>query len=393
MQSNPVRPVSLRAAKVLTEHGWLENGVIEIGSDGRIASITSGEDDRDLGDHCGYCGYYLMPALIDSHVHGAAGFDTMDASSAVLDAISTHFARFGVGAFLATTVTAPMPEIAAALAQVRSSRERGLPGAELIGSYLEGPYFTAKCCGAHPIEWMRALNLDELQHWLDIAGDSLHTVALAPELAGSDAAITWLRQRGIRVLIGHSDASYDQSVRAILAGAQGIVHCYNGMRGLHHRDPGVVGAGLTQPNCDVELIADGHHVHPAAVQIALSCCGEERLILISDAMRATDMPDGAYQLGKLTVNMQAGVVRTAEGGLAGSTLHLLDAVKHCMQWLGLPLERAWALASRNPARSLGLHDLGSIGVGKKASLVVLSPDLAVVETWVAGRRVFGGINS
>lgn len=377
----PCKPLRLRAARVLAEQGWLERAVVEIDAAGLIAAIVpQGEFDLDLGSA------WLMPALIDSHVHGAAGFDTMDASSEALDQISMHFARFGVGAFLATTVTAPLPAIEAALREVKASRERGLPGAELIGSYLEGPYFTAKCCGAHPVQWMRHLDIAELQHWLDIAGDSLHTLALAPELAGSDEAIAWLRRKGIRVLIGHSDASYDQTRQALHAGAQGIVHCYNGMRGLHHRDPGVVGAGLTSV-CDIEMIADGHHVHPAAVQIALSCCGEERLVLITDAMRATGMADGPYQLGEMPVTMQNGVVRTEAGGLAGSTLHLIDAVRHAKEWLGLPLERAWALASRNPARSLGLSDLGSIGIGKKASFTVITPELDVVETWVNGVRV------
>ncbi|QBC42240.1 N-acetylglucosamine-6-phosphate deacetylase [Iodobacter fluviatilis] len=378
----PCKTQRLRAARVLSEHGWLENAVLEIAADGKIAALLTGGDfDLDLGDN------WLMPALIDSHVHGAAGFDTMDASSHALDEISMHFARFGVGAFLATTVTAPVPAITAALTEISRSRERGLPGAELLGSYLEGPYFTAKCCGAHPVQWMRSLDIGELQSWLDIAGDSLHTVALAPELAGSDEAIAWLRRKGVRVLIGHSDASYDQTLHALQAGAQGIVHCYNGMRGLHHRDPGVVGAGLTTDGCDVEMIADGHHVHPAAVKIALSCCGEERLLLITDAMRATGMSDGTYQLGEMQVNMQNGVVRTDVGGLAGSTLHLIDAVRHAQKWLGLPLERAWALASRNPARSLGLADLGSIAIGKKASLTLISPDLAVMGTWVQGRQV------
>ena len=378
MHSESIR---LRAARVLGEHGWLEHAVVEIEGGKITAIVPDGDFDLDLGPN------WLMPALIDSHVHGAAGFDTMDASSLAMDEISAHFARFGVGAFLATTVTAPVPAIEAALKEVRASRERGLPGAELLGSYLEGPYFTAKCCGAHPVEWMRPLDLAELQHWLDIAGDSLHTVALAPELAGSDEAIAWLRHHGVRVLIGHSDASYDQCRRALLAGAQGIVHCYNGMRGLHHRDPGVVGAGLTTTGCDVEMICDGHHVHPAAVQIAMSSCGEERMLLITDAMRATGMPDGPYQLGELQVNREKGVVRTEQGGLAGRSLHLIDAVRHARDWLGLPLERAWALACRNPARALGLSDLGSIAPGKKASITVITPTLEVVETWVKGVRI------
>jgi N-acetylgalactosamine-6-phosphate deacetylase len=164
----------LKAARVLAEQGWLEYAVAEIDAAGLIAAIVpQGEFDLDLGPA------WLMPALID--VHGAAGFDAMDASSEALDQISMYFARFGAGVFLATTVTAPLPAIAAALREVKAGRERGLPRAELIGSNLEGPYFTAKCCGAHPVQWMRPLDVAELQHWLDIAGDSLHALACCGE--------------------------------------------------------------------------------------------------------------------------------------------------------------------------------------------------------------------
>ncbi|AOY00285.1 N-acetylglucosamine-6-phosphate deacetylase [Jeongeupia sp. USM3] len=381
-------PVRIRAARVLTSQGWLDDGVVHVGDDGRIRAVKAaggfdGGFDRDLGDA------WLMPALVDSHVHGAMGADVMDASHDALDTMSAYFARHGVGAFAATTVTAPVETIEAAIVQVRDSRRHGVSGAEIVGTYLEGPYFTAKCCGAHPVPLMRPISVPELARWHALADGTLNTVALAAELPGADEAIAWLRERGVRTLIGHSDASYDETVDAMLAGARGVVHCYNGMRGLHHRDPGVVGAGLTRPEADVELIADGHHVHPAAAQIALASVGEERLILITDAMRATGMPDGDYALGEFTVHMHAGVVRTDVGGLAGSTLHLIAAVGHAMDWFGLPLERAWALASRNPARALRRPDLGSIAPGQTASLTAITPQRDIVATWVQGRCVFG----
>ncbi|TDR73283.1 N-acetylglucosamine-6-phosphate deacetylase [Paludibacterium purpuratum] len=380
MDCNPLR---LRAARVLTAQGWLDNGVVRIAADGRIAAVgTDAGHDLDLGS------WRLLPALVDSHVHGALGADVMDADHAALDTMSHHFARHGVGAFAATTVTAPVERIEAALIQVRESRARGLSGAELVGSYLEGPYFTAKCCGAHPVPLMRSIALDEIARWHALADGSLNTVALAAELPGAASAIGWLRARGVRVLIGHSDASYDQTRAALQSGAGGIVHCYNGMRGLHHRDPGVVGAGLVSHDAMVELIADGHHVHPAAIDIAWRAVGPERLVLITDAMRATGMPDGDYRLGELTVHMQDGVVRADDGGLAGSTLHLIDAVGNLQRWLGLPLAEAWRLASRNGARALGRHDLGDIAPGKTASLTAIDDDGIVQATWVGGRQVF-----
>jgi N-acetylgalactosamine-6-phosphate deacetylase len=369
----------IRAARVLTDAGWLNDASVEILPDGRIGAIDHGAYDIDYRDAM------LMPALVDSHVHGAMGLDTMDASHEALDGIARHLAKFGVGAFTPTTVTAAPHDIEAALRQIRLSKETGTGGAEIIGSYLEGPYFAAKCCGAHPVHLMRPIDLDELRHWYDICAGTLNTVALAAELAGSTQAIRWLAQHGVRPMIGHSDASYDESTHAINHGAAGIVHCFNGMRGLHHRDPGVVGAGLDHVGCNVELIADGIHVHPAAARIALRSTGQDNLILISDAMRATGMPDGDYVLGAIRVQVSKGIARTEAGGLAGSCLHLIDAVRNAMEWFKLPLESAWALASANPARALRRPDLGAIASGKTASLVAVTPKLEVLATWVQGK--------
>lgn len=194
-------------------------------------------------------------------------------------------------------------------------------------------------------------------------------------------------------MLGHSDASYEQVKAALAAGAKGIVHCYNGMRGLHHRDPGVVGAGLLHPHCFVEMIADGHHVHPAAIDVAHRCCGS-RMTLITDAMRATGMPDGQYTLGEYQVDMKQGVVMTSSGGLAGSTLTLLRGVKNIHRWLNVPIEQAWLMASYTPAESLGIqHQMGSLEVGKVASMVAVSSDFSIEKTWVKGRLVFDAATS
>ncbi len=194
-------------------------------------------------------------------------------------------------------------------------------------------------------------------------------------------------------MLGHTDASYQQVKLALDAGAKGIVHCYNGMRGLHHRDPGVVGAGLLHPECYVEMIADGHHVHPAAIEVAHRCCGS-RMTLITDAMCATGMPDGQYTLGEYQVEMKQGVVTTQEGGLAGSTLTLIEGIKNIQRWLNLPFEQAWLMASHTPAKSLGIqHRLGTLEVGKRASMVALGSDFSIDKTWVNGRLVFDAVVS
>ncbi len=378
---------SYRAQRILHGETWLDDAVIQVDEHGIICAIEAFNSKLhassiDLG------AVNLLPGLIDSHVHGAKGCDVMDASHDSLDTMSRYFASLGVTAFVATTVTAPVAKIRAALQQVAKSKRQGVAGAEILGAYLEGPYFTEKNRGAHPTNWFRSLSVEELDSWISYSDNQLISVALAPEKAGALDAIRYLDQQGIRVMLGHTDASYDQVQHAMDAGASGIVHCYNGMRGLHHRDPGVVGAGLVNSKSYVEMIADGHHVHPAAIDVAHRCCGN-RMTLITDAMSATGMPDGDYTLGEYTVCMKQGVVTTDTGGLAGSTLTLPRAVQNIQQWLNVPLEQAWLMASLTPAQSLGLHNqLGSLEVGKRASMVAIQSDISIVKTWVNGCLVF-----
>ncbi|MCG6305801.1 N-acetylglucosamine-6-phosphate deacetylase [Vibrio vulnificus] len=381
-----------RAQRILHGDHWLQDAVLSVDSQGNISAIAAYDPQQhrtvtDLG------AVSLMPGLIDSHVHGSQGCDVMDATHASLNTMSRYFASLGVTAFVATTVTAPVAKIRAALAQVAKSKQQGVEGAEILGAYLEGPYFTEKNKGAHPTQWFRELAVEELDNWISYSDNQLLKVALAPEKEGAMAAIRYLASQGISVMLGHTDASYQQVKAAIDAGAKGIVHCYNGMRGLHHRDPGVVGAGLLHPECYVEMIADGHHVHPAAIEVAHRCCGS-RMTLITDAMCATGMPDGQYTLGEYQVEMKQGVVTTQEGGLAGSTLILIEGVKNIQRWLNLPFEQAWLMASHTPAKSLGIqHQLGTLEVGKRASMVALGSDFSIDKTWVNGRLVFDAVVS
>ncbi|MCZ4293061.1 N-acetylglucosamine-6-phosphate deacetylase [Vibrio sinaloensis] len=380
-------PQSYRVQRILHGDRWLNDALITVNADGVIDAIKPFEpqhhvDSIDLG------AVSLLPGMIDSHVHGAQGCDVMDASHESLNTMSRYFASLGVTAFVATTVTAPVAKIRCALKQVAKSKQQGVDGAEILGAYLEGPYFTEKNRGAHPTAWFRDLSVEELDDWISYSDNQLLKVALAPEKNGALNAIRYLHEQGVQVMLGHTDASYDQVQQALDAGASGIVHCYNGMRGLHHRDPGVVGAGLLHPNSYVEMIADGHHVHPAAIDIAHRCCGR-RMTLITDAMSATGMPNGRYILGEYTVEMNDGVVTTDTGSLAGSTLTLVQAVKNIQQWLSLPFEQAWLMASLTPAKSLGLeHLFGSLEVGKRASMVAIQSDFSILKTWVNGRIVF-----
>lgn len=370
----------IHAKRILTPAGWLENAIVKI-VDGNIAAIEKNHQSCQSD-------IILMPALIDTHIHGAMGVDVMDSTHQALNTISCFLARFGVGAFLATTVTDTHQQIENALRQVKESMVEGVDGATILGSYLEGPFFNADHRGAHPESLLQPPDRTILEKWIAIADGSLKCIALAPEYPDSIAIIQWLRSQNIRVMLGHTNADYQTARDALLAGANGVVHCYNGMSGLHHRNPGVVGAAFSIPNCQTEIIADGHHVHPAAVDIALTCC-KQNLLLISDAMRAAGMPNGSYYLGKLLVHMQDSVVRTDDGGLAGSTLTLDRAVSNFADFTHLPFEEAWLHGSYYPAKALGIdHYLGSISPGKQANLVMLTTDRQITKTLVKGKTVF-----
>lgn len=369
----------IRARRVLTEYGWRENQAVTV-SDGIITAITplaAKETQFDAEQLC--------PAYIDTHVHGGQGMDVMDDNLQALKTIAAFKAQQGVAAWLATTVTAPLPDLRIArYCQQQTTTE---PVAEVLGSYLEGPYFTPQNKGAHSPELFRELQISELDTLIADAEGTLKVVALAPEKPEALNAIRHLKRRGLNVMLGHSAATYEQTLAALDAGADGLVHCFNGMTGLHHREPGMAGAGLSDPRAWLELIADGHHVHPAVMRIVCQCAAH-RTVLITDAMRAAGQPDGIYDICGHDVTMKAGIVRTASGGLAGSTLALDDAVSRMISDTGTLPETAIRMASLQPAQLLGITAThGSISAGKRAHFNDLNSDWRVTQTWIHGQPV------
>lgn len=370
--------VLLRARRLLTEQGWLEDHQLRLdgGTIAAIEPIPAGIHARDAE--------LLCPAYIDIHVHGGSGVDVMDNEPGVLDKLALHKAREGVGYWLPTTVTAPLEQIESALRRIAHYSQSNTLGAVVLGSYLEGPYFTPQHKGAHPAGLFRELDIAELDRLIALSQNTLRVVALAPEKPGALAAIRRLKSRGIRVMLGHSAATYGQTISAFDAGADGLVHCFNGMTGLHHRTPGMVGAGLTDQRAWLELIADGHHLHPAVMNICCTCA-KTRTLLITDAMRAAGMPDGHYDICGYDVTLRDGIVRTASGSLAGSTLTLDEAVRNLVNNVGVAAEDAIHMASLHPARMLGLErKIGSIAAGKRASVIALDNQLMLQNIWVNG---------
>lgn len=345
-----------------------------------VPSIINSQDHTEL---------WLIPGLIDTHAHGAMGCDVMDATHESLVAMSQYFASIGVTGFLPTTMTAQKKDICDALAQIHKSRTIGVPGAEIIGGYLEGPFFNEIYKGAQPEEHFLQINRSDVDQFLEASQGSLSSIALAPEQDLALTIIPYLKSKGICVMLGHTNATYEQTSAALAAGADGVVHCFNGMRGLHHREPGVAGAALSCPSCHTELIADGHHVHPAIMKLCYQLKGSQYLNLITDSVPSSGLSDGDYFLGSVPVHIKEGVARTAQGGLAGSTLKLINAVRDVCQWFDIDLQEALKMASLTPATMLGIADqYGSIKIGKQASFSLIDSNFEVQATWVKGQQVF-----
>ncbi len=336
-------------------------------------------------------GGYIAPGLIDIHIHGSAGVDLMDGTEEALRTMARYLAATGTVGFLPSTVTASR-EKTKRVAEIVASYTRQPDEAAVLGVHLEGPYISHQYKGAQYGPAIREADLEELQSLYDILGDKMRLVTLAPETPRAMEAIDWLVERDVAVAIGHSNATYDEAAAAIKRGANHGTHLYNGMRGMHHREPGVVGALLSEPDAYVQLIPDMIHVHPGALKVALACKPVERVILITDAVQATGLEDGEYVLGDQRIFVRDGAAYLAEGNLAGSTLSLLQAVKNMINVLGVPIEDAFQMASKNPAEAVGLRDKGWIREGYDADILVLSPDLELKMTIIDGAVAYNAMN-
>ncbi|HEX6971109.1 MAG TPA: N-acetylglucosamine-6-phosphate deacetylase [Limnochordia bacterium] len=334
---------------------------------------------------------YIVPGFIDLHVHGGGGKDTMDATLEALAQMAAAHAARGTTGFLATTMTAPQEALVAAaraVAAAISHPPAEWRGAQLLGLHLEGPYINPEKKGAQNAAFMRPPDREELDALLAILGSSFRRITLAPELPGAADIIPWLVERGVGVSLGHTAATFEETLAAVDLGARYATHTFNAMSGLHHRQPGVVGAVMAEPRLTAELINDGVHVHPGAAKALIRAKGFANVTLVTDAIRAMGLPDGTYELGGLEVRSAGGAVRLPDGTLAGSVLDMGTAVKNAVQSLGVPLAEAVRMASGNPARAAGVaHRKGQLAVGYDADVVVLDAALAVSATVIGGVRI------
>jgi N-acetylglucosamine-6-phosphate deacetylase len=354
---------------ILTPDGWV-HGELQFGQ--RIAAIHGAD-----GDPARNGGHYILPGFIDLHVHGGAGKDVMEGGAAI-HAIAAIHARHGTTSLLATTMTAPPEDIDLALAGIGEAvRHRGAGEARVLGAHLEGPFINSGKLGAQP-PYARSATLADVQRLEAIAPIKLITVA--PEIDGHLALVRELSEAGMRVQIGHTLGSYEDGVAALENGAHGFTHLFNAMTGLHHREPGMVGAALAHASY-AELIPDLLHVHPGAIKVALRSI--PHLYCVTDSTSATGMPDGEYMLGRHRVQKCMGGVRLPDGTLAGSTLTMDQALRNLVG-LGLDLADASARVSTYAADYLGLQERGRLAPGAYADLVVLDRDLNLKAVYIEG---------
>ena len=328
-----------------------------------------------------YNGDFVVPGLIDIHVHGCGGADTMDGSAMALAQMAKSLLRQGTTAFLATTMTAGVEHLRKVLSVGESWNSTSMQ-AEFLGFHMEGPCISPEYRGAQSV-----IKESEVLRAAAAITRQVKLVTLAPELAAAQPYIELARSAGFLVSAGHSGASFEQMQQAIAVGVRHLTHAFNAMPGIHHRLPGLLTAALLDPRVTIELIADGVHIHPAVLEMALRLTGPDRVILVSDGTRAVGMPDGEYELGGHQVRLSRGKMTLADGTIAGGASSLLDGVRFMTGTVGRPLHESVRMASLNPARLLGLDDsYGCLRAGAWATFLRLDSNLDLKEVWVRGRR-------
>ena len=363
----------------------IQNPVLAI-EDGRLAGLwTQAEGEiPDGARRLDYPGATLAPAFFDIHIHGAAGHDVMEATPEALTAVSRFLAGRGTGKFLATTVTAPLDKTLHSLSGLAKLIGQTQPGAQPLGIHLEGPFLSHAKRGVHPPAYLLEPDIAVFDQLFEAAEGKIRLMTLAPELPGAVEFAAHATARGLRVSVGHSNATAAETRMVIAAGARSATHTYNAMRPLDHREPGILGTVLTTDSLYAELICDGIHVDPSLVKLWARAKTSERAILVTDAMSATGMPEGEYQLGGFAVQVANGRAN-ANGVLAGSVLTLDRALTNFISFTGATLQQALPLLTRNPAAMTGFaEEAGSIRVGDSADFVVLAEDGSLLASTVGG---------
>ena len=365
-----------RIAEVIREDAASQRN---IGSQA-AAELPAPEEETDLE------GMYVIPGLIDIHSHGNSGYDFSDGNAEGVREMGRYYARHGITSFAPTSMTLPYDRLETAFLTAGSYRE-DWDGASsrLAGIHMEGPFFSEKKKGAQNSAYLRLPDADAVTRLQKACGGLIRIVDVAPELPGTEEFIKEVSLY-CRVSLAHTDASYEDAVRAFDAGASHVTHLFNAMPSLHHREPGVIGAAGEREKVTAELICDGLHVHPSVIRLAFKVFAG-RICLISDSLRCCGMPDGEYELGGQTVYLRDGQARLADGTLAGAVSNLFDDMVNAIRF-GIPLEQAVMAATINPARAIGAdHETGSLEAGKMADFVVCDKEWKIRQVVIGGKAI------
>ncbi|GMA47000.1 N-acetylglucosamine-6-phosphate deacetylase [Tetragenococcus muriaticus] len=331
-------------------------------------------------------GKWIAPGLVDTHIHGFKNHDVMDNDTQGMHEISEGLLACGVTSFLPTTLTSSRKDLTNVAKMLGEVKEQ-VTGAKIQGIYFEGPFFTEEHKGAQNPSYFSDPDINVFHEWQKASGNNIKKIALAPERNGVESFVKQVRKEDVVVSLGHSSATLQQATAAVEAGADVFVHAYNGMSGLNHREPGMVGALLTLPNVYAELICDGYHVHPKAAELVVQSLGYDRVALITDCMMAGGMPEGDYILGEFPVVVKDGTARMQEGNLAGSILQLKEGVKNVVDWNIATPQQAITMGSLLPAISSNIDDVcGKIKKDRAADFIVLNPDMTLAATYLDGQE-------
>ena len=355
----------IKGGKVFQEDGSFLEQAIYI-NDHRLVDKAEYQDDGEVIDAEGLL---VLPGLVDIHSHGAAGEDFSDGNPEGLKKILQYEKRCGITSYCPTSMTFPKERLRQIFASIKGAQTED--GATVVGINMEGPFLDPAKKGAHVEKWIAAPDVAFVRELNQDADGLVRLVTVAPNMDGAEEFIKEMHEE-VCISLGHTAADYDCASRAMKLGAHHVTHLYNAMQPFGHRAPGLIGAAMDDPECMVELICDGYHIHPSAIRAAFRLFGPERVILISDSMRATGMENGTYELGGQEVTVKDRKAVLKDGTLAGSATNLYGCMCKAVEF-GIPLEQAIMAATANPARSIGIFDcVGSIRIGKQADLLLVS---------------------
>ena len=358
----------IKGGKVFQEDGSFLEQAIYI-NDHRLVDKAEYQDDGEVIDAEGLL---VLPGLVDIHSHGAAGEDFSDGNPEGLKKILQYEKRCGITSYCPTSMTFPKERLRQIFASIKGAQTE--EEAKVVGINMEGPFLDPAKKGAHVEEWIAAPDVAFVRELNQDVDGLVRLVTLAPNMDGAEEFIKEMHEE-VCISLGHTAADYDCASRAMKLGAHHVTHLYNAMQPFGHRAPGLIGAAMDDPECMVELICDGYHIHPSAIRAAFRLFGPERVILISDSMRATGMENGTYELGGQEVTVKDRKAVLKDGTLAGSATNLYGCMCKAIEF-GIPLEQAIMAATANPARSIGIFDrVGSIRIGKQADLLLVSENL------------------